>query len=90
MGTTFGRWPAAIASWTGHRSAFFLATLAGVVWAVSGPLVGFSATWQRVVNTATTAPTFLAVSVIEHARNRDARAVRPKLDEIIRAPGGAR
>ena len=85
MSTTFARWSAAIAYWTGHWSAFFLATLACVAWAVSGPLFGFSDTWQLVINTATTVLTFLAVFVIQNTQNRDALAVHLKLDEIIRA-----
>jgi low affinity Fe/Cu permease len=85
MSRVFARWSAAIAYWSGHWAAFFLATLACVVWAVSGPLFGFSDTWQLVINTATTVLTFLAVFVIQNTQNRDALAVHLKLDEIIRS-----
>ena len=84
MGTTFARWSAAIAYGMGHWRAFFLATLACLVWAVTGPLFGFSDTWQLVINTGTTVLTFLAVFVIQNTQNRDALAVHLKLDEIIR------
>src|SRR5215213_11530804 len=89
MGTTFARWAAAIASGMGHWSAFFLAALACLVWAVTGPLFGFSDTWQLVINTGTTVLTFLAVFVIQNTQNRDSLAVHVKLDEIIRALGAA-
>jgi low affinity Fe/Cu permease len=59
-------------------------------WAVSGPLFGFSDTWQLVVNTATTIVTFLMVFLIQNSQNRDAAAMQAKLDEIIRALDDAR
>jgi uncharacterized membrane protein len=61
-----------------------------VVWAVSGPLFGFSDTWQLVTNTGTTIVTFLMVFVIQHAQNRDSKALHAKLDELIRAVGSPR
>lgn len=56
-----------------------------VLWAVSGPLFGFSATWQLVINTATTIITFLMVFVVQHTQNRDGEAVQAKLDDLIMA-----
>ena len=67
-----------------------LAALVIVVWAVSGPLFGFSDTWQLVINTGTTIVTFLMVFLIQSTQNRDSEAVQVKLDEIIRAIGNAK
>ena len=67
-----------------------LATAVVVVWAVTGPLFGFSDTWQLVINTATTIVTFLMVFLIQNTQNRDARAIHLKLDELIRGLKGAR
>lgn len=69
----------------------FLVALAGVLaWAVSGPLFGFSDTWQLVINTSTTILTFLIVFLIQNTQNRDAKALHLKLDELLRAVEGAR
>ena len=70
--------------------AFLIAIGVIVVWGVTGPLFGFSDTWQLVINTGTTIVTFLMVFLIQHTQNRDAKAVHLKLDEIIRAVHGAR
>ncbi|MDN5925681.1 MAG: low affinity iron permease family protein [Hyphomicrobiales bacterium] len=56
-----------------------------VIWAVSGPLFGFSDTWQLIINTGTTIITFLMVFLIQNTQNRDGAAVQAKLDELIRA-----
>jgi low affinity Fe/Cu permease len=61
-----------------------------VVWAVSGPVFGFSEQWQLVVNTGTTILTFLMVFLIQNMQNRDAKAIHLKLDELIRASIPAR
>jgi low affinity Fe/Cu permease len=74
----------------GSPWAFMLAVLIIVVWAVTGPLFGFSDTWQLVINTGTTIVTFLMVFLIQNTQNRDAKAIHLKLDELIRGVEGAR
>jgi low affinity Fe/Cu permease len=74
-----------VAHWAGHYVAFSLACLVIVVWAITGPLFGFSDTWQLVINTGTTIVTFLMVFLIQNTQNRDALAMHLKLDELISA-----
>jgi len=74
---------------TGRPSAFFLAAMVIVVWIVTGPIFGFSDTWQLVINTGTTIVTFLMVFLIQNTQNRDMVALQVKLDEIIRCQSGA-
>lgn len=68
----------------GRASTFIMAASVVVVWAVSGPLFGFSDTWQLVINTGTTIVTFLMVFLIQNSQNRDSAAIQVKLDELIR------
>jgi low affinity Fe/Cu permease len=75
--------------WAGSSRAFALAVTAVVVWAVVGPLFGFSNTWQLVINTGTTIVTFLMVFLIQRSQNKDAVAIHLKLNEIVAALEGA-
>jgi low affinity Fe/Cu permease len=68
----------------GRASTFILAAAVIIVWAVSGPIFGFSDTWQLVINTGTTIVTFLMVFLIQNSQNRDGAAIQVKLDELIR------
>jgi low affinity Fe/Cu permease len=74
----------------GHPWAFSLALLVVVGWAFTGPIFGFSDTWQLVINTGTTIITFLMVFLIQNTQNRDSHAIHLKLDELIRANTQAR
>jgi low affinity Fe/Cu permease len=73
-------------------SSWAFASACGVVlvWAVTGPMFGFSDSWQLVINTGTTVVTFLMVFLIQNTQNRDARAIHLKLDELIRSTNAAR
>ncbi|QDC02755.1 low affinity iron permease family protein [Mesorhizobium sp. 8] len=85
MEKLFSRFADAVSRWTGRPAAFALCILAVVAWAVSGPVFGFSETWQLVINTGTTIVTFLMVFLIQSTQNRDGAAVQAKLDELIRS-----
>ena len=84
--THFAKWTARAA---GRPRTFILAVTVVVVWALTGPLFGYSDSWQLVINTGTTVVTFLMVFLIQATQNRDAEATHIKLDELIRAADGA-
>jgi low affinity Fe/Cu permease len=86
----FSRTASTIADFTGRPWAFLVALLVLVVWGITGPIFGFSDTWQLVINTGTTIVTFLMVFLIQNSQNRDARAIHLKLDELLRAVPRAR
>jgi low affinity Fe/Cu permease len=79
-----------VAAVAGQPLAFIAALSIILLWSLSGPLFGFSDTWQLVINTATTIVTFLMVFLIQNSQNRDAAAMQAKLDELIRAIAEAR
>lgn len=85
----FTKFATRTAQWTGNPITFCIAAGIIVVWAISGPLFGFSDTWQLVINTSTTIVTFLMVFLIQNTQNRDAEAMHIKIDELIRASRGA-
>jgi len=86
----FTRFAKRTATLTGRPATFLAAVIVIIVWAITGPLFGFSDTWQLVINTGTTIVTFLMVFLIQSTQNRDAEAIQVKLDELIRAVGHAR
>jgi low affinity Fe/Cu permease len=85
MAQRFATFANRAATITGSYLTFLGAALVIVLWAVAGPVFGFSETWQLVINTGTTIVTFLMVFLIQNTQNRDALAVHLKLDELITA-----
>ena len=78
-----------VTRWTGGSVAFSLACLIIVGWALTGPLFGFSDTWQLVINTGTTIITFLMVFLIQRTQNKESLIVHLKLNELVAAMDGA-
>src|SRR4026207_2503613 len=89
FGHSFSRVASKIAEFTGRPWAFLTAMLVIAVWAITGPIFGFSDTWQLVINTGTTVVTFLMVFLIQNTQNRDSQAIQLKLNELLRSVKGA-
>ena len=87
--TVFMRFAKWTSRTTGHPVTFFLAVVLVLVWLLTGPLFGFSDSWQLVINTGTTILTFLMVFLIQNTQNRDSQAMQIKLDELIRSQENA-
>jgi low affinity Fe/Cu permease len=87
---TFHKVSVKISNKLGSAWAFYIAVLVILGWALSGPVFGFSNTWQLVINTGTTIVTFLMVFVIQNTQNRDGKAMQLKLDELINVSHSAR
>jgi len=85
MKELFARFARKTSFLSGHPVAFAVAVLVILVWAVTGPIFGFSDTWQLVINTGTTIVTFLMVFLIQNSQNRESLATQLKLDELLRA-----
>ena len=85
----FARFAKGTSRAAGRPMTFMLAFSIVVIWAVTGPIFGYSDTWQLVINTGTTVVTFLMVFLIQHTQNLDAEAMQVKIDELIRATEGA-
>ena len=89
MRDKFSTFAQVISHATGHPAAFLLALLVVIVWGLTGPLFGYSDTWQLVINTGTTIVTFLMVFLIQNTQNRDTMALQLKLSELVLSQKGA-
>jgi low affinity Fe/Cu permease len=84
MGRIFTQFANSVAKVAGRPYVFLICAGLVILWGLSGPLFGYSDTWQLVINTSTTIITFLMVFLIQNTQNRDNAALQAKLDELIR------
>jgi low affinity Fe/Cu permease len=89
LGRVFEQLAEAVTRWAGGNTGFFTAMAVVLVWAVLGPVFGFSDTWQLVINTGTTIVTFLMVFLIQRTQNKESLALHLKLNELVAAMHGA-
>ncbi len=80
----FGKIANATSRAAGRATTFIIAAGVVIVWTITGPIFGYSDTWQLIINTGTTIVTFLMVFLIQNSQNRDSAAIQVKLDELIR------
>jgi low affinity Fe/Cu permease len=90
MNNIFRTFAQFVASKTGKPATFALAIMLIILWGFSGPIFGYSDTWQLMINTTTTIVTFLMVFLIQNTQNRDSKAIHLKLDELVKANKAAR
>ena len=89
MNAVFSRFSNAVSNAMGKPIAFIVAMLVVCIWALTGPIFGFSEVWQLVINTGTTIVTFLMIFLVQNSQNRDGEALQAKLDELILTSKGA-
>jgi low affinity Fe/Cu permease len=89
VGPLLERFSTKVTNWTGSSTAFAIACVVIAAWVVSGPIFGYSDTWQLVINTGTTIVTFLMVFLIQRSQNKDSLALHLKLNELVAAVDGA-
>jgi low affinity Fe/Cu permease len=87
--TRWERLASSVTLFAGSNWGFGSAALLVILWLASGPLVGYSETWQLAINTSTTIVTFLMVFLIQRSQNKESKAVQLKLNEIVAALEGA-
>ena len=83
----FTQFTSTVSAWLGRPWIFVAALGILVLWGISGPILGFSDTWQLIINTSTTIITFLTVFIIQNTQNRDNLAMNIKQDAIMRKLG---
>ncbi len=89
LGATLGAFSSWVTAAAGSTTGFSLASLMIIIWLFTGPMFGFSDTWQLVMNTATSIITFLMVFLIQRSQNKESLAVQLKLNELVAAMQGA-
>jgi low affinity Fe/Cu permease len=83
----FTRFTSSVSKAMGHAWVFIVALGALIIWGISGPFLGFSDTWQLIINTSTTIITFLMVFIIQNTQNRDNMAINLKMDAVLKNMG---